>query len=141
MGLEGDWIIPFCMASSAVWWFGFAWYTFAYVAEPEIENEIEDLTLKEATRLGVTEVMKTVSEWKNFRTLFLYMLAYFLFIDGINSVTALAGAFGIAVLGLTMQDLIMTIVVIQFVAFPAAFFFTWLAERWKFGWSSNRPDR
>ncbi|MEE2747456.1 MAG: MFS transporter [Candidatus Thermoplasmatota archaeon] len=130
MGLEGDWIIPFCMASSAAWWFGFALYTFAYVAEPEIENEIEDLTLVGATKLGVGEVMKTVSEWKNFRTLFIYMIAYFFFIDGINSVTALAGAFGIAVLGLTMQDLIMTIVVIQFVAFPAAFFFTWLAERW-----------
>ena len=130
MGVEGSWVIPFCMASSAVWWFGFSWYTFAYVAEPEIENEIENLTLKDATQLGVSEVLKTVSEWKNFRTLFIYMVAYFLFIDGINSVTALAGAFGIAVLGLTMQDLIMTIVVIQFVAFPAAFFFTWLAERW-----------
>ena len=58
------------------------------------------------------------------------MFAYFLFIDGINSVTSLAGAFGIAVLGLTMGELILTILIIQFVAFPAAFFFTWLAGRW-----------
>ncbi|MDP6906879.1 MAG: MFS transporter [Candidatus Thalassarchaeaceae archaeon] len=130
LGVTGDWVVPFCIASSGVWWFGFSWYTFAYVAEPEIENEVEDLTLKDATKLGVSEVWNTLKEWKNFRTLFIYMLAYFLFIDGINSVTALAGAFGIAVLGLTMTDLIMTIVVIQFVAFPAAFFFTWLAERW-----------
>ena len=130
LGVSGDWVVPFCMASSGVWWFGFAWFTFSYVAEPEIENEIEDLSLKDATKLGISEVGNTLKEWKNFRTLFIYMLAYFLFIDGINSVTSLAGAFGIAVLGLTMTDLIMTIVVIQFVAFPAAFFFTWLAERW-----------
>ena len=29
MGVEGSWVIPFCMASSAVWWFGFAQYTSA----------------------------------------------------------------------------------------------------------------
>ena len=130
LGVSGDWVVPFCIASSGAWWFCFAWFTFAFVAEPEIENEIEDLTLKDATKLGIGEVKNTLKEWKNFRTLFIYMFAYFLFIDGINSVTSLAGAFGIAVLGLTMTDLIVTIVVIQFVAFPAAFFFTWLAERW-----------
>ena len=97
--------------------------------EPEIENELEDLSFRQATRLGVTEVWNTLVEMKRFRTLFLYMLAYFFFIDGINSVTSLAGAFGVTVLGLTVTDLIMTIVAIQFVAFPAAFFFTWLAER------------
>lgn len=124
------WATQVAIASSGIWWFGFAWYTFVYVAEPEIENEIDDLSLKDATKLGVSEVKKTLSEWKNFRTLFIYMFAYFLFIDGINSVTSLAGAFGIAVLGLTMGELILTILIIQFVAFPAAFFFTWLAGRW-----------
>ncbi|MDP6844539.1 MAG: MFS transporter [Candidatus Thalassarchaeaceae archaeon] len=124
------WATQVAIASSGIWWFGFAWYTFAYVAEPEIENEIEDLSIKDATKLGVSEVMNTLSEWKSFRTLFIYMVAYFLFIDGINSVTSLAGAFGIAVLGLTMFELILTILIIQFVAFPAAFFFTWLAQRW-----------
>ena len=129
MGVEGSWVIPFAMVTSGLWWFGFALYTFKYVAEPEIENEIEDLTLADATKLGIRQVTKTIGEWRRFRTLFLYMLAYFFFIDGINSVTSLAGAFGVAVLGLTVTQLIITIVVIQFVAFPAAFFFTWLAER------------
>ena len=130
MGVGGAWVIPFCMATSGIWWFGFAWYTFAYVAEPEIENELEELSLKEATRIGTSEVLKTLREMPRFKTLFIYMLAYFFFIDGINSVTSLAGAFGVTVLGLTVVDLIVTIVVIQFVAFPAAFFFTWLAERY-----------
>ncbi|MBT4981971.1 MAG: hypothetical protein HOM85_02770, partial [Euryarchaeota archaeon] len=48
----------------------------------------------------------------------------------INSVTALAGGFGSAVLGLTIGDLILTILVIQFVAAPAAIGFTKLAEIW-----------
>ena len=129
MGVSGDWVVPFCMASSGLWWFGFAWYTFAYVNEPMIENELDELTLKEASIIGVSEVLTTLKESKNFKTLFIYMIAYFLFIDGINSVTSLAGAFGVTTLGLTAIDLMITIVIIQFVAFPSAFFFTWLAER------------
>ena len=58
------------------------------------------------------------------------MIAYFCFIDGINSVTALAGVFGVVVLGLTLTGLIVTIVIIQFVAAPAAIGFTKLAEKW-----------
>ena len=43
MLLEGDWIIPFCMASSGIWWFCFALFTFKWVPEPPIENEMESL--------------------------------------------------------------------------------------------------
>ncbi len=129
MGVEGEWVIPFTMASSGVWWYGFALWTFATVPEPEVENIVEDLEVVSATKLAIAELKKTLKEWRSFKTLFIYMVAYFFFIDGINSVTALAGAFGIAVLGLSITDLIMTIVVIQFVAFPSAFFFTWLAGK------------
>ena len=129
MGVSGAWVIPFCMATSGLWWFGFAFWTFATVPEPEIENEVEDLDVASATKLAIKELKKTLSEWRSFKTLFIYMLAYFFFIDGINSVTALAGVYGVAVLGLSITDLIMTIVVIQFVAFPSAYLFTWLAGK------------
>ena len=79
--------------------------------------------------MALSEVKATL-DIKSFRTLFFYMLAYLLFIDGINSVTALAGVFGIVVLGLTTTGLILTILIIQFVAAPAAIGFTKLAEKW-----------
>jgi len=129
MGVSGEWVIPFCMATSGLWWYGFALWTFATVPEPEIENPVEGLEFRSATKLAMTELKTTIADWRSFKTLFLYMVAYFFFIDGINSVTALAGVYGIAVLGLSIMELIMTIVVIQFVAFPAAFAFTWLAEK------------
>ena len=129
MGVSGSWVIPFCMASSGLWWFGFAFWTFATVPEPEIENEVAGLNVGSATKLAIKELKQTMSEWRSFKTLFIYMIAYFFFIDGINSVTSLAGVYGIAVLGLSITDLIMTIVVIQFVGFPAAYFFTWLAGK------------
>ncbi len=128
MMMTGDWIIPFVMASSGAWWMGFAMLTFKHVPEPPIENEMESLGVLESARLAFGELRKTFGQVDQFKTLFIYMLAYFFFIDGINSVTALAGIYGITVLGLTTTALIATILVIQFVAAPCAIGFTKLAE-------------
>ena len=131
MGLPGQgWVIPFAMATSGIWWLGFAQMTFRLVPEPHIENEMEPKGLIDSTKMALSEVKATLADIKSFRTLFFYMLAYFCFIDGINSVTALAGVFGIVVLGLTTVGLILTILIIQFVAAPAAIGFTKLAEKW-----------
>ncbi len=131
LGLPGQsWVIPFAMATSGLWWLGFAQMTFRMVPEPHIENEMEPMGLIDSTKMALGEVKATLADIKSFRTLFFYMLAYFCFIDGINSVTALAGVFGIVVLGLTTVGLILTILIIQFVAAPAAIGFTKLAEKW-----------
>ena len=128
--LDGSWVIPFVMASSGLWWLGFAQMTFNLVPEPHIEDEMEPMGLVASTKMALGEVYSTLKGIKSFRTLFIYMIAYFCFIDGINSVTALAGVFGVVVLGLTLTGLIVTIVIIQFVAAPAAIGFTKLAEKW-----------
>ena len=130
LSLDGGWVIPFVMASSGLWWLGFAQMTFRMVPEPHIEDEMEPMGIIASTKMALGEVISTLKDIKSFRTLFFYMLAYFCFIDGINSVTALAGVFGIVVLGLTTTGLIMTIVIIQFVAAPAAIGFTKLADKW-----------
>jgi len=130
LSLDGGWVIPFVMASSGLWWLGFAQMTFRMVPEPHIEDEMEPMGVIASTKMALGEVISTLKDIKSFRTLFFYMLAYFCFIDGINSVTALAGVFGIVVLGLTTTGLIMTIVIIQFVAAPAAIGFTKLADKW-----------
>jgi UMF1 family MFS transporter len=130
LSLDGGWVIPFVMASSGIWWLGFAQMTFKMVPEPHIEDEMEPMGLVASTKMALNEVISTLKDIKSFKTLFFYMLAYFCFIDGINSVTALAGVFGIVVLGLTTTGLILTILIIQFVAAPAAIGFTKLAEKW-----------
>ena len=128
LALTGDWVIPFVMASSAAWWYGFALLTFKWVPEPPIKDEMPALGFRESAKMALKEIRKTISEVHKFRTLFIYMLAYFFFIDGINSVTALGGIFGTTVLGITTIDLIITIVVIQFVGAPSAIAFTYLAK-------------
>jgi len=129
VGTDNGWVIPFCMATSGIWWYGFALLTFLWVPEPPIENEMEKLKFLKAARFAIKEVGQTLRDVKRFPSLFLYMLAYFFFIDGINTVTALGGVFGIAVLGVTTTQLIITILAIQFVAAPSALAFTKLAEK------------
>ena len=129
LSLDGDWVIPFVMASSGIWWYGFALFTFKWAPEPPIEIEIDSLGFIASAKLAFSEIRKTIGEIEKFRTLFIYMLAYFFFIDGINSVTALGGVFGSTVLGITTVDLIVTILAIQFVAWPSALMFTRLASK------------
>ena len=95
-----EWAVQFSLASSGVWWYGFALITFAWVPEPPVENEMEKLKFRDAARFAVGEVKQTLKDYKDFPQLFLYMLAYFLFIDGINTVTALGGVYGTTVLGI-----------------------------------------
>ena len=128
LSLTGDWVVPFCIASAGIWWYAFALLTFKWVPEPHIENEMDAMGIFESTRLALSEIRKTLSETNKFRTLFIYMLAYFFFIDGINTVTALGGVYGPVVLGLTATQLMITILAVQFVAWPSALAFTILSN-------------
>ncbi len=124
-----SWVIPSILASSGVWWYGFALLTFKWVPEPPIENEMEALSISDSAKLAFSEIKKTLSEIPKFKTLFIYMLAYFFFIDGINTVTALGGIYGPVVLGITTTFLMVAILMVQIVAAPSALGFTKLAER------------
>ena len=137
LGIGGDFVIRLCLASAGVWWYGFALLTFKYVPEPPLDHKSPEETfsdnwLKMLFSKGgaYSEVIKTLKEVSKFRTLFIYMLAYFFFIDGINTVTAMGGVFGSTVLGVTTTELMITILAIQFVAWPSALGFTYLANNW-----------
>ena len=128
-GAMYSWVIPSILASSGIWWYGFAVLTFRWVPEPPIENEMDALSISDSAKLAFSEIKKTLSEIPKFRTLFIYMLAYFFFIDGINTVTALGGIYGPVVLGITTTFLMVAILMVQIVAAPSALYFTKLAGR------------
>ncbi len=129
LSLSGDWVIPFCMATAGIWWYGFALLTFMWVPEPPIEQEMDKLKFTEAARFALGEVRNTLRDYRDFPNLFLYLVAYFLFIDGINTITALAGVYGATVLGIGFVGLLTAVLLVQFVAAPSAVCFTRLAGR------------
>ncbi len=130
-----DWATAFALSTTGLWYFGFATYTFNRVPEPPVVIELEEkLTLVSATKLAVSEVKGTIGEFfGTYRILGLYLLAYLLFIDGINAVTGLAGAYGAGVLGVPLVANMAVILLVQFVAFPSAAFFIKVAK-----WTSTK---
>lgn len=63
------------------------------------------------------------------RNLGIYLLSYWLFIDGVYTVMTMAVDYGLA-LGLQSQDLIAALLITQFVGFPCAWLFGTLTKRW-----------
>jgi len=72
--------------------------------------------------------LRTVRD-RNFRPLWLFLLAYWLYIDGVDTVIRMAVNFGQA-LGFPDESLIVALLLVQFVGFPAAIAFGRLGERW-----------
>ena len=124
-----DWAFTASMVTTGLWWYGFAIFTFRWIPEPEVENPMEDLSFRDSTKLAISEVMSTLREYKNFRTLFLYIIAYFLFIDGINSIQTVGAIYFVVTLGLTTFDLIVLILALNLFAAPMAIVFSRIADK------------
>ncbi|MBK1647833.1 MFS transporter [Rhabdochromatium marinum] len=63
------------------------------------------------------------------RLLLIFLLAYWLYIDGVNTVIKTAVFFGDRVLGLDQSGLISALLLTQFVALPSALLFGWIGQR------------
>ncbi len=78
------------------------------------------------------QLAKTFREVKKEKHIFLYMLAFFFFIDGVYTIIDMATAYG-AALGLDTTGLLLALLLTQFVAFPFSILFGWLSSRYDTG--------
>ena len=112
--------------SVAVWWAVFTVPLMRYVQETPTEDKASRL---EAVRAGFKQLAGTLKEMRHFKTLLLFLVAYWIYIDGVNTVIKTAVFFGDRVLGLPQTSLITALLLTQFVAFPSALGFGWLGQR------------
>ena len=77
---------------------------------------------------GIFQVKHTFMYIRQFRTVGLFLLAYWLYIDGVDTIVRMAVDYGLA-LGFGRDDLILALLITQFVGFPAAIVFGRLGER------------
>ncbi|MYA62428.1 MAG: MFS transporter [Dehalococcoidia bacterium] len=124
-----DLVTRIAMASIGVWWFGWALWTLLVVPEPPTYNRIEKLNALTTLSLAFSELSRTFRELKRFRVVLIYLGAYLLFNDGLQTVMSIAGAFAADTLGIALVFNMATILIIQFVAVPGALVFGKLAMR------------
>ena len=108
---------------NALWWL--------VVTIPLLKNyhqtnyvELPDHPIKNSfKRLAVT-----LRDRKKHKNIFLYLLSFFFFIDGVYTIIEMATAYGSA-LGLDSQGLLLALLVTQLVAFPCALIFSVLSKK------------
>ncbi len=124
-----DLVTRLALVSVGVWWFGWALWTLRVVPEPPILRSSERVTAASAAAIGFRELRRTLGELARFRVVLVFLAAYVLFNDGLQTVLAIAGAFAADTLGISLAVNMATIAIIQFVAVPGALAFGWLADR------------
>lgn len=75
-----------------------------------------------------SEVGHTMREIAHNKTVLVYMIAFFFYIDGVHTVISMATSYGSA-LGIDSTQLVLALLVTQFVAFPSAIIYGKLAGR------------
>jgi UMF1 family MFS transporter len=109
----------------AVWW---CLFTLPLMRNVREHYSGPHLSLVEAMRVGFRELGSTFAHIRQYRTLWVFLLAYWFYIDGVNTIIKMAVDYGTS-LGLDTSALLIALLVTQFVGFPAALLFGWLGER------------
>jgi UMF1 family MFS transporter len=107
-----------------LWWMGFAWLSFRKLPEEATEKARQHIWRK-----GYAELLKVWSELKHNPDLKKYLISFFFFNMGVQTVMYLATLFGTDVLQLPASNLIATILLIQLVAAAGAWFFARMSRK------------
>ena len=109
--------------SVAIWWALFSLPLLFYVEEKQEEK----VGTKKALVDGYLRLKNTFSKIKKLRGLLLFLIAYWLYIDGVDTIIRMAVDYGMAI-GFDSDNLILALLIVQFVGFPATLVFAKIAQ-------------
>ena len=108
-----------------IWWATFSLPMFIFVPEQKVENSVPFF---QATRIGFVELKKTFRRIKKMKTVVVFLSAYWLYIDGVDTIIKMAVKIGSS-LGFETSDLITALLMAQFIAFPSALLYNWFSKK------------
>lgn len=108
-----------------VWWIGFSSYTFYHLPSNVYNKKREGKYLMK----GYSELLKVFRELKNLKYLTRFLLSFFFYNMGVQTVMYVATLFGEKEIKLGTSELIITVLIIQFVAIGGAYLFSSLSAR------------
>ncbi len=109
---------------TAIWWAVFSLPLWWHVHEKKTESS----NFWAAFFGGIDQLTQTFRNIRKYRPVLIFLVAYWLYIDGVDTIIKMAVDYGLA-LGFTSQDLVTALLLVQFVGFPSALLFGWLGER------------
>jgi len=126
-GISTSLAIKISVVMAAIWWLVFTIPFLRHCKQNYgIEKPADSHIIKE-TFASIAATLKKIMQNKK---IFYYIVAYFFYIDGVNTVINMSTAYG-TTLGLSSNSMVLALLVTQIVAFPCSVWFAALAE--KFG--------
>lgn len=112
--------------SVALWWGGFTVVTIFWV--PEAHHAVTGVK-GNLFMDGFRQLAGTFREIRQLKSIWIFLLAYWCYIDGVDTIVKMAVDYGLS-LGFDATDLILALLLVQFVGFPAALGFGRLGAKW-----------
>ncbi|CAN2041258.1 MFS transporter, UMF1 family [Candidatus Magnetomoraceae bacterium gMMP-15] len=117
--------VKFSFLSVGLWWAIFSIPLFIFVKEPPV---LIKKSVKDIIKQGLIQLKETYDEARHLKKIFFFLIAYWFYIDGVDTIIRMAIDYGISI-GFESKDLIAALLITQFVGFPSALFFGWLASK------------
>lgn len=121
--------IQFSFILVAIWWAVFTLPVLLWVKEPKSDQPQENLSFLETVKESFSTVINTGKEIGKHKSVMVFLLAYFLYIDGVDTIIRMAVDYGKA-LEFDTGSLLVALLMTQFIAFPATLAFGWLAGKY-----------
>jgi UMF1 family MFS transporter len=126
LGIETGVAVRICLASAGLWWAGFTLITLKRL---QVRQPVKELPTGERfATIGFKQLRHTLRTMPHYRQTMLFLIAYLLYNDGIQTVIALSAQFGAQELGMETPALVQLILMVQFIAFFGALGFGYLAK-------------
>jgi UMF1 family MFS transporter len=114
--------------SSALWWLVFTIPLLRRVPEPPLRLEADERPGLNPVAVGFRRLSETLREIRAFKHTFLFLLAFFIYNDGIGTIIRMATIYGREI-GIERGALLMPLLLVQVVGIPFSFLFGSLADR------------
>ena len=117
--------------SVAIWWLIFSLPLLLYVKE---KNELKNIGKINVITAAFANLLNTAKSVRNYKKVVIFLLAYFLYMDGVDTIIRMATSYG-SDIGLSASSMISALLLTQFIGFPATLVFGFYAD--KFGYKES----
>lgn len=121
--------VRFSFFTVGIWWALFSLPLLTLVHEPRAVS----MGLGRMAAEGMAQLWGTFREIRHLKVIMVFLLAYWLYIDGVGTIIVMAVDYGLS-LGFEQKDLILALLMVQFTGFPCAIGFGRLA-----GYTGTKP--
>ncbi len=134
LGIAETTAIQIGLASAGLWWLVFGLFSFTRIPETGSATPLpaeyagRNRTVAYAT-IGFRRTIGTVRKLLGFKQILLFVIAFMLYNDGVQTTIAMTSVYATDTLNLEIEDILVAFLIVQFIAFFGALAFGAIADR------------